>query len=146
MGDREAQIRAEIERLERLADAAEDARSWNAAVTAARQLSAVQSDLARLIDEREAEAITEPLDRVRRLLRMATEAGSYQAATALAKEEARIVEAARIVPQPDELADATPEELLELILSALAGMPDPIVVQIRDACTKQLGGPHLRAV
>ena len=91
--DREAQLADEIRGMESLAEAAEKAGSFSAAVQARSRLMSMRSEMARLVEERLAEAEADPLVRVRRLRRLASEAGSWGAAAGLLRHEQEIVDA-----------------------------------------------------
>jgi len=145
--DREKKLHGEIRSMLKLAREATAAGSFSAAVSARSKVSGLRTELHRLRCEREARGITDPLERVQALAQAATEAGSYQAAAALRREEARIVEErARLATAKDDLADATDEEILDMLLGALRALPDTIVAEVRDACLEQLGGVALRVV
>lgn len=134
--------------MQALARNAEKCASFSAAVQARAKVSALRSELVRLQEEREAEAETDPLLRVQRLLRLATEAGSYTAAGGLAKLEAQLVAARELASTGanDGLEEATDEEILAMVTGAIMALPDVMVVQIRDSCIARLEGQKLRLV
>ena len=90
---REAEMETEIRALTKLSKNAEKARAFGAAVTARAKVGELRTRLGRMRAEREADAELDPVKRVQRLRRLATEAGSYVAASNLSKLEDKLVEA-----------------------------------------------------
>lgn len=145
---RERQLQGEINSMMKLAREAQGRGSFTAAHNARRSVSLMRTELDRLKAEREAEAETDPLLRIQRLRRLATEAGSYTAAANLLKQEADLIaarEAAQAVTD-DGFEEASPEDIMEAIKAAVMSLPDTLVVELRDAIEARLEGHHLRLV
>ena len=147
-GKRETQLAGEIREMMGLARDAQNRGSYSAAVSARSKVSALRTELARLREERAAEAETDPLARIQRLRRLATEAGSYTAAGHLAKQETELLRAREIASQAasDGLEDATDEEILGMVQGAILALPDTLVQTILQTCQDRLQGRKLRVV
>lgn len=146
---REAELAGEVRTMEKLAKAAEARGSFTAAVQARAKVSALRTELDRLRSEREAEQDPDPLSRTSRLRRLATEAGSYVAASHLAKLEADLVEAreaAARATKGDGFDAATDDEVLAVVESAILALPDAMVLRIRNCADDRLSGKRLRVV
>ncbi len=144
---REREIGGEIRSMFRVARSAERDGSYAAAVKARQQVSVLRAELARLQEER-LSVEEDPLERVARLRSAASAAGSYTAATQLAKLEAGLLDAkAKAARASDEaLAAASDEEVLDLVVEAIRALPDTLVVKVRDACEERIEAGHLRLV
>lgn len=142
---REAELESEIRVFVKLAKEAQNRGSYQAAVNALSKVSTLRNEVARLRDEREAEAIDDPLLRVQRLRRLATEAGSYTPAAHLSRLENDLLEAKARASQAakgDGFENATDEEILAAVEAAIKSLPDTLVVRIREACNDRLTGPR----
>ena len=131
-----------------LAKAAQSRGSFSAAVNARAGVSRLRTELARLREERQTEAEDDPLVRVQRLRRLATEAGSYTAAGSLAKLEADLVSAREASQRGahDGMEDMTPDEILGVMEAAILSLPDTLVQRIASACEDRLNGEKLRLI
>lgn len=129
-----------------LAKAAQSRGSFSAAVNARAGVSRLRSELARLREEREAETEDDPLTRVQRLRRLATEAGSYTAAGSLAKLEAELLQAREDAQRgaSDGMEEMSPDEIIGVVEAAILSLPDPLVQRIAEACADRLSGKKLR--
>jgi len=145
---REKQLMGEIKSMMRLAREAESRGSFSAAVNARRSVSNLRRELVRHQEERAAEALDDPLERLARLRRLATEAGSYVAASALAKEETKLIAAREAAQQgaSDGMEDMSPDDILAIVQAAIVSLPDTLVVQLRETIEARLNGNHLRLV
>ena len=144
---REAELETEIVAMDGLADDAQGAGSYSAAVNARAKGSALRNELSRLRKEREAENEPDPLVRIQRLRRLATEAGSYTAAANLATTENQMAaERALAADKPSGMDAMTDDELVGIVEAAILALPDTMVVRIRDAAASRLEGNHLRVV
>ena len=77
--------------MEALADKAEAKDSFNAAVSARSRISTLRAELSRMRAELEAEKQTDPLKRIQKLARQASEDGSWVAAASLVKQEQELL-------------------------------------------------------
>jgi hypothetical protein len=148
IGKRERELATEIKAALALSKEAQFARSYAAALQAQTRVSNLRTELSRLKGERLAEAELDPLLRIQRLRRLATEAGSYTAAGALAKVELEMIEARALAAGAagDGLDDATDEEILAVVVAAIQALPDTLVQDIAGACERRLSGAKLRVV
>jgi len=146
---REKELASEIRAMTSLAKAAQTRGSFSAAVAARAKISALRTELARMRSEREAEAQSDPVERVQRLRRLATEAGSYVAASNLSKLEQQMVEARETAARAaagdgfEEMSDA---DLVGIIEGAILALPDTLVIRVREAAEARLEGRRLRVV
>ena len=145
---RERELVSQIRAMSKLATDAAKRGSFSPAVAARTKCAGLRADLHRMREERAAESETDPLIRVRRLRRLATEAASYTAAGALAKLEEQIVEARAMAARAagDGLDEATDDEILAVVEGAILALPDVLVQRLRDACDARLAGPKLRVI
>ena len=145
---REKELNAEIKAMQALAKAAQQRGAFTPAVSARAKVSTLRSELDRLRAERLAEDEADPLERIRRLRRLATEAGSYTAAGTLAKLESEMQAARDLAASAagDDLEESTPEQILEVVKAAIKTLPDTLVNEIAELCEEQLNGPKLRVV
>ena len=146
---RETEMASEIKSLLALARTATVRGSFASAVSARTKVSALRTELARLKAERMAEAETDPLLRVQRLRRMATEAGSYVAASSLTKVEAELIAAralAAAAAKGDGFDNATDDDILAVIYAAIQTLPDAMLLKIMAACDDKITGVKLRVV
>lgn len=125
-----------------LAEMAEASGSFAPAVAARSKASGMMADLERLTGEREAEEETDPLLRVQRLRRMATEAGSYVAAANFMKAEQQIADARAAAARAGGeggMDDIDDEGLVAIVEGAILALPDLLVIRVRDAAIARLG-------
>lgn len=144
---RERELAGEIRSMFRVANAAEHDCSYAAAVKARQQITALRAELDRLREERLAED-EDPLDRVARLRSAASAAGSYTAATQLAKLEAELLDVKAKAARASDaaLVALSDDEVLELVLDTIRSLPDTLVVKVRDGCEERLLAGALRLV
>jgi|6_EtaG_2_1085325.scaffolds.fasta_scaffold06567_1 hypothetical protein len=145
---RERDLAAEIKSMLALAKAAQQRGAFTPAVSARSKVSALRTEQARLVAERLAEEETDPLVRIQRLRRMATEAGSYTSAAALAKVEVELQAARDLAASAtgDGLDEASDAEILAVVKAAIRSLPDTLVAELAAACDDQLNGRKLRVV
>jgi|GEM_PF-5188817 hypothetical protein len=146
---REAEMETEIRALTKLSKNAEKARAFGAAVTARAKVGELRTRLGRMRAEREADAELDPVKRVQRLRRLATEAGSYVAASNLSKLEDKLVEAREAAARAaagDGFEDMSDADLVGIIESAIIALPDTLVIRVREAAEARLEGRRLRVV
>lgn len=145
---RERDLAAEIRAMLGLAKDAQGRGSFSAAVHARAKVSALRTELSRMVAERQAEETDDPLVRIQRLRRLATESGSYTAAGTLTKLEVEIEEARRLASEAtrDGLEGATQEEILSVVQAAIMALPDTLVLQVQATVEARLTGARLRVV
>ena len=135
---------AEVRRLANLSEDAVAAGQFGPAVSAAAKAAELRRDLARLKAEVEAEASTDPLDRMERMYQGAAADGSWIAAEKIAKAidieraKRRAVEAAA-----SEQARRDPAEMRKLLVDALRRLPASMRGDIiREASQPEPGAAH----
>lgn len=137
---RELDLLDQIDELDKIATAAQEHGGWSAAVSARVKITAIRAELARIRDEQEAEAQTDPLLRIRRLARRAAEDGSWTAAAALLKQEQEILEEQRRAAEAAKKTarrGMSEDDLVEALVGRIASMSDKMRQKVLD----RLGAP-----
>lgn len=132
----EAELVAEVARIEKIADGAEAKGSWQAATGARAKVVELKRDLARLREERGV-GDEDGLARLSRLRRKSAEEGSWTAVAQLLRQEEELRAQREAEAREASLADArTDDEIVADLVDALRSLPEHLrrrVVERADA-------------
>lgn len=132
---RETDIEADITTMEALAAKAEKAGAFTPAVQARSKAAALRAELSRLRDEAAANREADPVARIQRLRRRASEDGSYVAAANLLKQENELAEEQRRREEEERKAarrTLTPDEMISNLVQKIRAMPESMQANIRE--------------
>jgi hypothetical protein len=141
--DQAKEIESQVRKFDALTAAAVKAEQMSAAVNAAAKATDLRKSLARLRGEIECIGLTSPTERLDRLHRAAAADGSWVAAAQLYRqlEEARQKAKDNQTPDADRMTD---EQLLSIIVAAVASMPPQHLERIEDAVELRRSGKVVR--
>lgn len=133
--EREREIEADIKAMEELAANAEERGAFTPAVQARSRAASLRADLSRLRDEAAAERESDPVLRIQRLRRRASEDGSYVAAANLLKQENELADEKRQREEEERRAarrTITPEEVMATLVQKIQAMPESMQANLRS--------------
>jgi myosin heavy subunit len=140
---RAKELEEQIRKFDALTAAAIKTSQMSAAVSAAAKATELRRSLARLRSEIEAIAVDDPVLRLDRLQRAAAADGSWVAAAQLQRqlEEAKVKQKNSETLETNSMTD---EQLLAIIVAAVAAMPPQHLERIEDAVELRRSGKVVR--
>jgi hypothetical protein len=137
------EIESQVRKFDALTAAAVKAEQMSAAVNAAAKATELRKSLARLRGEIDSIGMTSPTERLDRLHRAAAADGSWVAAAQLYRQLEEARQKARDNEAPDA-AGMSDEQLLSIIVAAVASMPPQHLERIEDAVEMRRSGKVVR--